>query len=225
MSKLLEPFTAMGGQVMNNVLMWAGYGFALIAVLVIIIIVYYYMSYNYKVLVIETYGGGKQRFAPTKFTNNYVKWKDKERTSMQKLFPLFNNKTLPPISQEHIYPGGRIIVVETQNGNWLPVKLSYQSIEGVLEKSLIEPVPVHLIQWQNMQHRKLAMEYADQDFWSENRSYITAIITVLVCCILTGVTMYYSYQFLSDRFGADATTIANALQNFGATIGNQQAPK
>lgn len=201
-----------GSNAFGSVLYWVGYALLGIFILLAFGVAYYLLSFNYKVTVYPIYGSGKDGiFSVQRPKTNRVKWIRKQ-TAWAKLWPLFNRKEIEPFDAEFIYPGKRILAFELNN-EWIPGRVNINESEGQL-RAEINPVPYFVRNWQGLQYQKNAAEYANPGFWEENKQFILAIATVLICCVTMLVAIYFTYKYLAPG-RADLAAFTSALKSAG----------
>lgn len=210
----LEGFNFTG--LLGKIAYWLGYSLVMVLVLAVLAFIGYVMKYNIPITVIKVNGGvGEGNYSIGKMKKNRVCWA-KNRTVWKPLHPLFNRKELQPFSPEYIYPGNKIFAFE-YNDAWIPGKFVFNTKEGGLSTEIV-PAPYHVRNWQSLQHKRNAMEFAKQDFWSENKTMVTAVIVVFVCMIMVLGTAYFAYKMVSMS-QPSASALTNALQNFAGKMG------
>lgn len=85
-------------------------------------------------------------------------------------------------------------------------------------RAKINPVPHHVREWQSLQHKKNALEFAETDWWSENKTLFTALAVTLFCCILCGFTIWYTYKFAVGGL-VEGKEIAQIISSIGRIPG------
>lgn len=155
------------------------------------------------------FGSGKDGvFSFGKKRKNRVKW-IKNRTSWKRLFPFFNKKEIEPFDSEYIYPGNQIYGFEL-NGELIPGRINIDKDENKI-RAEINPVPYYIRNWQSFQHKKNAIEYAENNWWDQNKMFIYMLLAILFCCIMCVVTIYMSYQF-ATKGKLDLGKITEAIE-------------
>lgn len=167
-------------------------------------------------LVFPLYGSGKDgTFAIGKAKANRVKWANKEKTSWRTMKPWFNKKDIEPFDSEYIYQGNQIYAFEL-NGELSPGRLNCGQDNEDKIRGDIAMVPHYVRNWQSLQHKKNAQEFAEQDWWQENKYFVMVIVTAGLCLVMVGLTVYFTYQFATHGT-QDMANLANAIKGF-ATI-------
>lgn len=198
-----------------NLMYWLGYGLLIILVMGFLIVLFMLSSYNIKVKEYKLYGSGKDGvYAFAKPKNNRVKWVAK-RTAWKSLFPLFNKNKREPFDQEYIYPGNNVIAFNF-NGEWVPGRININRDEKTL-RAEINPVPYYVRNWQSLKYKEHAQEFAEHNFWEDNKYFFMVIITAAICLVMVGLTVYFTYKYATSGLGT-VSGLTNALQNFN-TIG------
>jgi len=211
-------WAGMGG-VGSTIAFWVGWSLVGVVLLGAMFTVYYMMQFTIKAEIFQLFGSGKDGvFSFAKPKKNRFKW-IKKRSAWRPLFPLFNKKEVEPFDSEYIYPGKKVYAFEL-NDNIIPGRVNINKTEEEL-RCEINPVPYYVRNWQSLQHKKNAIEYAEHNFWQDNKMLIMGVICVGICCVLCGATIYFTYKFAGG--GAEGmNTLANAIKGFGNIPG--QAP-
>jgi hypothetical protein len=199
-----------------KILYWIGY-FLLAAILcVAFLAAAMYMQYTIKAQVFPLRGSAKKgAFAVGRAKANRFK-PNKAGTAWRPLFPLFNNKEVEPFSPEYIYPQKKVYAFKLGD-QYIPASLDVNTSGGEMQ-ALITPVPHHIRNWQSLQHKKNAQEYAKHNFWEDNKNIIMTLSAVALCCILAGVTVWLTYKFAAPVRG-DIQGLTEALKGVGSIGG------
>jgi len=196
----------------------------LIAVMGVFVAIFYFTGYPIKATVYPLYGSGKDGiFSVGVKKSNRIKWIN-QRTAWKSLFPLFNRIEREPFDSEFIYPGKgktKDVIVFELNDQWIPGRVNINKTEKEI-RTEINPVPYFIRNWQSLQHKKNAAEFAKTGFWEENKSFFITLGVVLFCCILCGSVIYFTYKYAAGG-REDAQMIANAIRGF-AGAGGQTIP-
>ena len=194
---------------------WLGIGLLSILILGIMYFGYRTTTFNIKATVFPLYGSGSDGvFAIGKPKTNRVRW-FRHHTAWQMMKPLFNKKEIKPFDSEYIYPGNNIYVYEL-NGEWIPGRINVGLEEEIIRAS-IKPVPYEIRNWQSFIHKKHAEEFAKLNFWNENKTLMTALVVSVICLVVVGVTVYFTYKFAGGGTAAmskltDAITNMNVIK-------------
>lgn len=200
-------WAAIAGQVMY----WIGYVLLIAVIIGIFYAFYYLMSFRIKAEVIPLFGGATpESVSVGKPKVNRVKWV-KHKTAWKPLWPLINKKEIEPFEERHIYPGNKIYVFE-KGDIWLPGELHIDS-----ETIGIKPVPHYIRNWQSLQHKKNAIEFAQHTFWEDNKYFIMGVVTVAICCVAALATVWLTYKFAGVGT-SQISGLTQALKDFGGTI-------
>jgi len=153
-------------------------------------------------------------FAIGKPKYNRIKW-TKDRMAWVAMKPWLNNKEREPFDAEYIYPGNKVYIYEL-NDEWIPGRINVGLDEEQIRAS-ISPVPIYIRNWQSHIHKKHAEEFAKLNFWNENKSLMTAMVVSIVCLVVVGVTVYFTYKFAGGGTAAmskltDAITNMNVIK-------------
>jgi len=201
---------------MGSFIYYLGYALLGLATIAIMWMVFTVSQYTIKAEVFPMYGSGKKGiYSFSKPKNNRVRW-IKKRTAWKPLFPLGNKKEIEPFSQEYVYPGKQIKVFD-YNGEWIPARVNIHQDDTTLSAE-IAPVPYYVRNWQSLQHKKHAAEFAEHNFWEDNKYFIMGVVAVLICCILCGATIYFTYKFAGAGTGA-MNNLASAIKDMNVIPG------
>lgn len=97
--------------------------------------------------------------------------------------------------------------------DWTHASIEIPQSEETI-RAYIQPVPYHIRNWEAIEIRENAREFAEQTFWNENKTLIIALITAAICLALAGVTIYFSYQYAGGG-QASMNNLADAIRNLG----------
>ena len=196
-------------QIMN----WVGIIFASAFCIGVLYFLYHILSFKINATVYQLYGSGKDNvFSFGKGKGNKIKWVNK-KTAWRSLWPLFNKIDREPFDSEYIYPGNQIYVFALGD-DWSPGRININLSEEKL-RAEINPVPFVVRNWQSLTHKKNAAEFAQHNFWEDNKYFIMGVVSVLICCALCGITVYFTYKFATGGVQQSAM-LTNAIKNFGA---------
>lgn len=201
LTQLGEGFT--GG--LTQALGYIVYGIFIILLLAFFLGIFHYFSFNIKIREIPLHGSGTDNvLAPGKERLNKAKWV-KNKTEWRLLFPLFGTKSIEPFDAEYIYPGNNVFAF-VFNNEYIPGRINIDQSEKTIRSS-INPVPHSVRNWQSLTHKKLAQEFAKEDWWSENKTMMVALLCGVACLAACVLTIYLSYKY--------ATGIEQGLANLG----------
>lgn len=199
-----------GSGAFGDAMYWLGYIVLAVIMLAVMGVAYYFLTFTHKVMVFPIYGSGKDGvFSVQKPKSNRIKW-IKDQTAWRKMWPLFNNKDIEPFDAEYIYPGKRIYAFELNN-EWIPGRVNINKSEDAM-RAEINPVPYFVRNWQGLQYKQNALEYANPGWWDENKHMILGVITVAICIVGMLVAIYFTYTYLAPG-RADLAAFTNALKN------------
>lgn len=199
-----------GSNTFGSVMYWLGYGVLSVLLLGVFGLAYYFLTFNIKVMVFPIYGSSKDGiFSVQKPKKNRVKWINK-KTAWRKMWPIFNRQDVEPFDQEFIYPGNRVYAFELNN-EWIPGRVNINESEKKL-RAEINPVPYFVRNWQGLQYKQNALEYANPGWWDENKHLILGVITVGICMVAMLIAIYFTYQYLAPG-RADIAAFTSALSN------------
>lgn len=189
---------------------WLGYGLLCVILMGILGVAYHFITFNYKVMVFPIYGSTRDGiFSVQKPKTNRIKW-IKNQTAWRKMWPLFNRKDIEPFDAEFIYPGKRVYAFELNN-EWIPGRVNINKNEGEM-RAEINPVPYVVRNWQSIQFKQNAVEYANPGWWDENKHLVLGVLTVLICIVGMLVAIYFTYKYLAPG-RADLSAFTSALRN------------
>ena len=202
--------------ILANTLYWVGYIVVGIFIIGFFIALSMILSYNIKVTVLPLCGSGKEGvYSVGKEKKNRFK-KIRGGTSWKALFPLFNRKEIEPFDDDSIYPGKKTYAFEL-NGELIPGRVNISN-EGGKIKGDLSPVPYYVRNWQSLQHKKNNLEYAEHDWWTDNKVMVVTLVAVALCCAMAVVTVYLSYKFAAGG-GEKISALTEAIKNFGVSSG------
>ena len=165
----------------------------------------YMLSFNINLTEIIVTGDGNAGYKVSKFKANKAKW-NKQRTALIFLYPMFRNKKHVPVNTDQIYDNK--LMYFNFNGLCMPANIKLTDVGG---RPLIIPELKQLEEFQINMRKENAREFAEHDFWSENKSLIVALVTCIFCLAAVGFTVYMTYNF--------ATGGVNAMNNLADKIG------
>jgi len=194
---------------------WLGIILGSLLLMMVFFVIVHIISYPYKMTIFPLYGGVEnETFSIGKRKTNRVKW-NKTKTSWKKLFPLGNKEELQPFKENYVYAGKQIYAFQIGN-ELMPCSLEINKSEKNAVGQ-INPVPHHIRNWQSLAHKKNAIEFAEHNWWEDNKQYIIMLGVVLFCCALAGTTIYFTYKFTAGQFSGGVgamNNLAESLKNF-----------
>ena len=204
------------GSLLGSIAGYVMYAVVFVFVAFMMYFLFYLTQFQIKAEVYPLQGSGKSgHYSIAKPRKNRVKW-IKNKTAWKPLYPMMNKIELEPFAQEFIYAGKHIKAFD-YNGTWIPGGINIEQGENSL-KAQISPVPHYVRNWQSLQHKKHAAEFAEHSFWEDNKYFIMGVAAVLICCILCGVTIYFSYEYATGGTQA-ANNLASAIKGFASAKG------
>jgi len=209
----IAAFFSWGNPFMKSLMYYAFYGVFAFGILGGGFLFLYFKQFKYKIRYWNMVGDIKNEKSVTidRPQWNRARW-NKTKTAWQLMFPLFKNKPISPFDSEYIYSGNNVYAFKFGE-TYVPAEINLNNVH----KATFEPIPHHIRNWQELELKQNEAEFAKNDFWSVNKSYILAVITVACVCGLVGLTVYYTYQFASGG-SADISGLTNAIR--GLTAGN-----
>lgn len=205
---------------MVQIATWIGWGLLMVFTFAIVYYLFYLLSHPYKLTIWSVYGSGTDGvFSIAKSRKNRARF-NKDRTEWVLMWPLFKKKIISPFDSEYIYPG-KVCYGFDLNGMIMPGRVNIKQEENEI-RGEVNPVPNHVRHWQSLQHKKNAIEYAEKNWWEDNKALVYGVITVFICCALAAATIYFTYQFVGPRLDGGikaAGEVADALNNLGVIPG------
>jgi len=178
--------------------------------------IFYVLSFNVKADTWQLFGSGKDgQFAIGKKKKNRIKWV-KKRTAWRAMMPLMNKKDIEPFDSEYVYPGNQVYSF-ILNNEWIPGRVNINKDEATI-RGEINPVPYYVRNWQSLEHKKNAQEFAEHNFWEDNKYFFMVIATAALCLAMVGVTVYFTYKFSTGGTAA-MSNLASAISNFNVIPG------
>ena len=209
-------FAPIGGQIAY----WFSMFLIVIVLVLIIIGIYYFTAFPINVTVFPLFGSGKDGiFSVGTKKKNKVKWIN-NRTAWRSMFPLFNHIDREPFDAEFIYPSKgkkKEVYAFDLNDYWSPGRININQTEDEL-RSEINSVPHHVRNWQSLQHKKNAEEFAKTGFWDQNKGFFITLGVVFICCVLCGCVIYFTYKYAAGG-REDARMISEAIRGFAGQAG------
>jgi len=213
----LIPFSTgiMWGPIIIKIMYYLGYALFAAMISIAMVAVYFMMQFKIKAETYTLYGSGnKGEYSFGKPKSNRIK-KTKDGKEWRSLFPLFNKNKIEPFDQEYIYPGNRIkafLLADT----WVPIKISTTG-DGDSLKVMMKPAPHYIRNWQSMKHKEHAAEFAEHNFWEDNKYFFMVLITAGLCLVMVGLTVYFTYNYATGGVQAMGG-LTEAIRGFN-TIG------
>lgn len=158
---------------------------------------------------------GKPRKNRFKFNKNKTTWKA--------LYPLFNKVEFPPFSMDNILPGKFVKATRLVNGVWIPLKQQTSIIKDEQGTPLYAmedflPIPQYLKESAILEIKKIEDETKAQSEADKNRPYIIMGATILFCLLLTGATIYFTFDYASTQAQTIGPSILDSITKGMATI-------
>lgn len=195
------------------IIQWVLIGVVFIGVMFLL---YFYLTYNIRLTVFPLYGSGKDGLlAVMKPKKNRLCW-NRNHTAWRPLFPLLNKKQIKPFDSEYIYPGKNVFAFKF-NEELAPCRINVDRTETQIRGDLTS-VPYEVREWQSLQHKKNAQEYAAGGFWNENKTLIIALLCSVALLAAALIFIYMSYK-MAGAGRADISALTNALNDWGTIPG------
>lgn len=180
-------------------------------------VAYVFATFNIKAQTYELYGSGKDGiFSVSKKKWNRLRW-NKNKTAWRSLLPLMNKDEIEPFDSEFIYPGKQIYAFKLNN-DWIPGRINIEQSENTI-RAEINPVPHYIRNWQSLTHKKNAMEYAEHNWWDDNKTMVFALIFSAILLAAALGFIYLSYQ-MAGAGRADIGALTNAIKGFSNVPGS-----
>jgi hypothetical protein len=196
--------------IVGEVIYWLGIVLAAVLILALFVGIYYVFQFNIKMDYFELFGSGKDGvFSFGKKKKNRFKW-IKNRTAWKPLFPLFNKQEIEPFDSEFIYQGRQTFGLK-QNQNYCPIRVNIGVEENQI-RGQMDPAPYYMKNWFIAKLKENEAEFAIHNFWEDNKYVFMVIISVLMCCIICGVTIYLTYQYAAGG-RADMSALSSAINS------------
>ena len=215
----MDAVSQIGGMftgLLPTIMYWFFWGLMIFIIMAALGAGYFYLSFKYVVTEFPVHGSGTEgHFSIGKPRKNRIK-KSKDGGSFLKLFPLMNKKKIEPFADEYVYPGNKLFAFAI-GGELIPGKICIEEL-GKTIQATIKPVPHYLRNWQSLEHKKNAIEFAKDDWWDNNKNFVYMIMAVGFCCVLCGVTIYFSYEFATGGTAA-ISNLASKIDGMGLIKG------
>ncbi len=195
--------------IVGEIIYWVGIVVLGLAILAIFVGGYYILQFQIKMDYLELFGSGKDGiFSFGKKKKNRFKWV-KQRTAWKPLFPLFNKKEIEPFDSEFIYQGRQTFGFKL-NDEYIPGRINIEQDEDTI-RCQINPAPYYMKNWFIAKLKENEAEFAVHNFWEDNKYFIMAILSVLICCVVCGVTIYLTYQYAAGG-RSDISALRGAIE-------------
>lgn len=196
-------------------MIYVGYSLLGLVLVGVMFTAYYFATFDLKVTVFPLYGSSKDGFfSVQKPKTNRVRWAN-NKTEWRRMWPLFTRKTEQPFDSEYIYPGKQVYAFEL-NDSWVPGRVNIDTTEDKM-RCYINAVPHHVRNWQSLQHKKHAQEFAQNNFWEDNKMFIMGVITVLICCACCLATVYLTYTYFAPG-KENIAQFASAIRDMNTAV-------
>lgn len=196
------------GPALNNLILLMAIMMFTAVLTIGIVALIYIASYRIRCVAFPTVGSGTSNaLGVGKRKWQRFKW-NRSRTAWKPLRPLFNRKEIEPFGNEYIYAGNNVMALELPDGKYIPLKLNLNPQIGEKKfdlKTMISealPVPYYLSKWNEIELQQEELEFAEKGFWQENKHFIIALITIALCLLLVGLTIYLTFKFTGGKFDA-----------------------
>ena len=191
----------------TNYIRWFGYVFWLLVLVGLIFLIYFWMMYKYKITIIEgSVVDGVIKILKTK--SDRARPMKERGVSKWKL--LFSNKKIKPIGNEYILPNNRVLLFRTEADTFNPIYFDDKPSD---EKAVLKMDPFDS-SFYYLGIQQDALSYQKDDL--ARRQQIIMILTILICLVLVGLTVWLCLKAATDAT-AEIKTLANSLQ--GITSG------
>ena len=195
---------------------WGGYLIVAGTLIFAFVILYYFLQINIKVDVFPLYGSGKDGiFSIAGRKRNRIRW-IKNRTAWKPMWPLFNKNEIEPFDSEYIYPGNQVYAFDF-NGRWIPGRVNINKTEDEI-RGEINPVPYSVRKWEALMYKQHSIEYAEHDFWTDNKILIIGLMFSVAMMIAACVMVWWTYQ-LAGGGRADIQSLTSVLKDINVIKG------
>ncbi len=203
----------------SQILFYVGWSLAVIVIFGMFAAVGYLWTFNIKVR-INTLVGTTQdsMFSVSRTKSNRVKIiKINGVDKWKPLWPLMNKITHPIFDSKYIYKKGYVECFEVGK-DWVPMVMDVNKKGNNVSDISLSAVPHHVREYQSLKYKQNALDFAKESFWDQNKNFILGVLTVLVCCVLCGITIWLSFKFAAGNMAEIIGPIqehTRALNNFG----------
>ena len=212
MDGMMAGLSAQAGQIGQ----WLGIILGCVVLMLVIGLIYYLMSFNIKCQVWQLYGSGTDGvFSVGKEKKQRFK-RIRNGSSWQPLWPLMNREEIEPFDDEYVYPGQKVYACRL-NKVYVPCKINIGATENQL-RAEINPVPHYVRNWQSLMHKKNAQEFAQHNWWEDNKHMVMVIATVVACGVMVIATVYFTFKYAGGE-AESLNRLASAIKNFGNVPG------
>lgn len=203
--------------VFSRLLFWGEAIFIMVLCMALVFFVFHVLKHKFKAVEYSIVGSGTlQGLSVGSRKSNRYRW-NKDKTKWLPLMPLFNKTEISPFPERYRYAGNRLIVFK-YGEHYIPGCINIDSKESEDIKAEINPVPYSVRNWMNIRIQKTISELSKPTFWEKYTPYIALIATVGLCCLITGVTVYLTYNFAGGG-AASMDRLAGQISKFTDTIG------
>ena len=100
---------------------------------------------------------------------------------------------------------------------WVPGNIKVNQTEENI-RCEINPVPYTVREWQSIEYKRNAVEYAEHNFWNDNRSLVVFLICAAIIIGAAVATVWLTYKLAGAGRG-DIQGLISALNNVGQIPG------
>lgn len=199
-------------------IVWLGYGLILFLVVALFAIAYYLMRFKIKAVVVPIVGSGvEQGYSLGKITSNRFGW-NKSKTAWVAMKPLFNKVEFQPFESRYIYVDQRVVAFQLPDGKYIAGNINLSQNESKALMATIDPIPSYLRRYDELAMKQDEVEFSNQSTWDKYGSFVTILVVGLLCCIMVGVTVYFTYKYAGPGL-ASTDRLANAIEKLGTIPG------
>ena len=211
------PFNIDFGPTVPNIMFWVQWIFYGIILLAIMFVLYAFVLHSIRVTIFPLYGGMEDlTYSVGKKTWNRFRW-NKTKTAWIALFPLFNRTEIQPFKPNYMYAGKNIFAFKLGE-TLVPASLEITTNEKSELTGKINPVPYYIRNWQSLTHKKNAQEFAERDWWSDNKTLISCLVAGLGILAAAIIVVYLTYK-LAGGGRADIQALTQAFREWGTIPG------
>lgn len=207
---------------------WLGIFIIIAAVGIVTFLVMHLSSFDYKTINgYDLHFDDKGKPYLGKVRNNRFKF-NKDKTMWKSLWPLFNKVQFPPFSMDNILPGKKVRAARLISGIWIPLKQTtsvFKDEQGNVIYSMQDflPIPQYLKENAILEIKKIEEETKVQNEWEKNRPYLIMGATILFCLLLTGATIYFTFDYATTQAQTIGPGILDSITKGMSTIPSRPA--
>jgi len=133
-----------------------------------------------------------------------------------------DNIAIPKEEQARIEEEVLTYLRKKKSVQWIPVDISVGQTEDKIRGS-INPVPYTVREWQSIEYKRNAIEYAEHNFWNDNKSLVVFLICSITIIGAGLLFVYMSYK-MAGAGSQDIQSLVKALGSVGNIPGQGLPP-